>query len=72
MFAQQYVDDQELPTEMVSVVAHAISDQIRETVLKLERGVPGSDAVCIRVGCIRVGRVALRQLPLERIPWEKH
>eukprot|EP00802_Teleaulax_amphioxeia_P020475 Tamp_20762.p1 GENE.Tamp_20762~~Tamp_20762.p1 ORF type:complete len:319 (+),score=66.73 Tamp_20762:62-958(+) len=38
VFAQQYVEDQELPTEMVSVVAHSIHEQIRESLLKLERG----------------------------------
>ena len=52
MFAQQYVEDQELPTEMVSVVAHSIHEQIRESLLKLERG---SDAVCVHAYvCVRV------------------
>ena len=36
-FAEQYVHDEELPSELVSVIAHAIREQLKQAVSKLQR-----------------------------------
>jgi hypothetical protein len=36
-FAEQYVHDEQLPSDLVSVVAHAIREQLKQAVAKLQR-----------------------------------